>query len=91
MIKANSRYAANPVSVTTGEDGKTRRVIVQRAPESFAATIQDYVWEDGDHLDELAYFAYGEPELWWKIAEINPEIMDWAEVPIGTAIRIPVG
>lgn len=49
----------------------------------------DYLWKQGDRLDNLAttYFLF--PTRWWIIAEFNPKISDWLNVTPGTNIRIP--
>jgi hypothetical protein len=49
----------------------------------------DYSWKDGDRLDNLAAQFFSFPNRWWIIAEFNPKIDDWLNVPAGTNIRIP--
>lgn len=49
----------------------------------------DYVWKNGDRIDTLAAQFFLFPNRWWIIAEFNPKIDDWVNVPAGTHIRIP--
>jgi hypothetical protein len=43
-----------------------------------------------DRLDSLATTYLGDPSAWWQITRINPERIDWTNLPVGTTIRIPV-
>jgi len=49
----------------------------------------EYVWKEGDRMDQIAakFFAY--PQQWWFIAQANPRIADFLNIPPGTIIRIP--
>lgn len=57
---------------------------------------------DGDRLDRLAHHYYGDPRLWWAIAQANPGLItptdllrspgstsDQAGLEIGKEIQIP--
>ncbi|MFJ2113937.1 hypothetical protein ACIOEX_18965 [Streptomyces sp. NPDC087850] len=89
MISSNSRYAANPVEIITGADGSPRRVIVPLAPEPIRARVIKYRWNDDDRVDSVAAEYYQDPTQWWRIAEVNPEILDWTSIAPGTVVRIP--
>lgn len=43
---------------------------------------------DVNRLDLIAYQYYGNPQMWWVIAEAS-EITDPFDIPIGTVVRIP--
>lgn len=49
----------------------------------------EYVWRSGDRLDQLAMQFYSDPERWWIIAEYNPQVVDFQNIPAGTKLRIP--
>lgn len=49
----------------------------------------EYVWKNGDRLDNVAMSFYRDPEKWWVIPEYNPEIVDIHNIPSGTTLRIP--
>ena len=44
----------------------------------------------GQRLEQLAYTAYGDPTLWWVIADAN-DVPDeyFDDLPVGTTMRIP--
>lgn len=42
----------------------------------------------GERLEDIAFLYYGDPSAWRRIAEAN-DIVDPAEVPPGTVLRIP--
>lgn len=48
----------------------------------------EYVWKDGDRLDNVSMKFYGHPERWWLIAQYNPELSDIMNIPAGTKLRI---
>ncbi len=90
MIYQDSRYEDAPVVPVRGSDGV------------FIATIQPYLGTAEvdtytvhqvtatDSLWALAAAAYGDPELWWRIAEANLELEFPDELPVGMLLRIPV-
>lgn len=51
----------------------------------------EYLWEDGDRVDQIAARFLSYPDKWWIIAEMNPQVNDFTQVPVGTRIRIPRG
>jgi hypothetical protein len=48
-----------------------------------------YEWVENDRLDNLANRFLSNPTLWFKILDINPEIIDPTSISPGTQIRIP--
>ncbi|WP_112310791.1 LysM domain-containing protein [Pseudogemmobacter bohemicus] len=71
----NSRYANLAVLTRTGPDGAPQYSLARRilpAPERFVPL--DRVRLSGDERpDTLAYAAYGDPALWWRIADAAGE------------------
>jgi nucleoid-associated protein YgaU len=86
--RPNSRYANDPVTVVTTERGTHQSVNVP-TPLTRIFHYTEYMVEDGESIDLLAFDFLGDGELWWMIADANPEILDWAELAPGTVIRIP--
>lgn len=39
-----------------------------------AAGVVEYVIQEGDRLDLLARHFYGDPRLWWRILDANPDL-----------------
>ncbi len=90
MIYANSRYTTATLrTVDAGET--TRREMRVPLPASRRLAYTLYRIHAGDRIDLLAADSFGDPSLWWMIANANPEILDWMNLPVGTVIRIPNG
>lgn len=53
-------------------------------------SFRQYVVIEGDRMETLAYRAYGHPEMWWLIADANPEIFHPEDnLAAGMVLRIP--
>ena len=50
-----------------------------------------YIWKAGDRPDLVATETLGNPQLWWSIFDITPEIIYPLNVKPGTVVRIPMG
>jgi hypothetical protein len=89
VIFLNSRYAANPV-VTLVFDGDTQvyRTALRSPPALPPATFGTHYWTETDRLDALSVLYYGDPTMWWVIADLNPEILDFTGLAPGTVIRV---
>lgn len=48
-----------------------------------------YQVQAGDRWDDIALTVLGDPQLWWKIADINPELFDPRALRPGILIRLP--
>jgi nucleoid-associated protein YgaU len=48
-----------------------------------------HYWVETDRLDNLSLRYLGKPNLWWRIADINPELVDPFSIEPGTPLRIP--
>jgi nucleoid-associated protein YgaU len=89
MIAANSRYATSQV-VALDQDGQVVNVIVPGQQSAVTFTYVSHMLTALDRLDRLANQYYGDPTLWWQIANANPELSpDWSAFTPGTIIRIP--
>tara|TARA_R100000008_G_scaffold86729_2_gene81176 strand:+ start:1187 stop:1462 length:276 start_codon:yes stop_codon:yes gene_type:complete len=81
-----SRYKKAGISKTKdGNSLKYSTTLYQRIPES----INDVhvITTSGDRLDILAYQYYGDPQLWWYIAQANH--LSSMNVEEGLQLRIP--
>jgi len=94
-IYADSRYA-NPVTNADGtipkawdEHRQAYHVMILRNWPVYATKFYTYEWVDGDRLDTLANKFLGNPQLWWKIMDLNPEIIDPTSIAPGTLLRLP--
>ena len=88
MISATSRYVNATLDVITDERG-THQVVEVPQPENTVITYSYYQIAEFDTVDRLADTVLGDGRLWWRIADANPEILDWSDVPVGTVIRMP--
>lgn len=88
MISQRSRYASNTVSLINSTRGSVV-TIMPDAPSQRAFQFTYMTLQAGDRLDLIAYRVYGDDSLWWKIADANPEILDWENAPVGSVLRIP--
>jgi phage tail protein X len=89
MITAQSRYASSVISVI---DHPTRGSVLSVEPRPAETRVFNFtyiVMEEFDRVDLIAYRVFGNAALWWKVADANPEILDWSEVEPGTVIRVP--
>ncbi|MEU7278681.1 tail protein X [Streptomyces sp. NPDC045431] len=90
MISANSRFVGSATVIATNSDGKSRKVILPKEAGIFSASVRIYTWVEGDRVDVVAHRNYGDASQWWRIADVNPSVMNWTEIPAGTRIRIPI-
>ena len=90
MISASSRYANSAIVTAQNEDGTDIQAIVFTPP---ADTVIQYTMHQvtgADTIDLLANQYYGDPTLWWQIANANPEILNWSSLTVGYLLRIPL-
>ena len=52
-------------------------------------TTIDYVWRSGDKFWRLASEHFGDPNLWWVLAQFNKTPTEY-HVKIGDVIKIPI-
>jgi nucleoid-associated protein YgaU len=80
MITLSSRY-----KTTTAEDGQVISIRKTVAPTTYTV----YTVRDGDTLDLLATSMYGDPTLYWRIADMNPHIAFPDLLQVGDVLRLP--
>jgi hypothetical protein len=89
-IYAGSRYAPQTIlQVFDVERDNTYPTVYGPAP-TITQTFTNYVVQAGDRFDTLAYKVFGDPTLWWQIADENPEVFYPDMLVPGTMIRLPV-
>jgi phage tail protein X len=85
-----SRYEDETIVNLVDTNGVLQATIVDdvsRLPAQFTYTI--YVTVANDRIDLLANSFYGNSEQWWVIADANPNILFWDQLPAGLILRIP--
>lgn len=89
MITGNSRYVNDSLTVIKGEDGINRTTIVLPEPSKSTFNYITHIVLGFERIDQIAFAYLGDSTQWWQIADVNPEIMFWDNLPSGTIIRIP--
>lgn len=88
-IYQESRYETADVIPLPDRTGVYRATIIPtrtvRVPDSYS--VHRVV--TGERLDTLASRAYSDAELWWIIADANPELSYPDDLVPGSLIRIP--
>lgn len=89
MLYANSRYA-NPLRVRNIVVGnEVHRTVLRTPPWRPAPEAEVYVWKNTDRIFLLAQRYYGDPTYWWKLADLNPQVLDFNTLQAGDRIWVP--
>ncbi len=88
-VFAGSRYQGGEVLLLPDKNG-VQQLSVYRA-SVVVGSLQEYVvLRYGTRLDMIAQTVYGDPTLWWVIADANIVPDDYYDdLPPGTTLRIP--
>lgn len=91
-IYIGSRYESSVVDFVATETRATAvtPVVFYEFTAMGLLTYEQYTWKRGDRLDNIAQTFYGRPEMWWVVAEYNPELLDPQNITEGTVLRIPI-
>ena len=92
MIHYNSRYdvAGEVVVVPDRYGDEMVKTVFRVFPDGQSGAFGQYVWRDGDRIDQVANFFVGNASRWWEIMDLNPEIHSPAEIAPGMSIRVPL-
>ena len=90
-IYLNSRYSDGPLFYGFHSQSQEYALTVFRTWPYYAATFYPYEVTEIDRIEGIATKTLGAPELWWKIMDANPEIINPFEILPGTHLRIPNG
>jgi hypothetical protein len=90
-ISSTSRYYNATVDYIQLEEGANQNPVVFYNFTDFGKlSAKTYVYEGtGTRLDQIAMEQYNKPQLWYLIAEFNPQIKDPMNIAPGTEILIP--
>lgn len=88
MIFLDSRYADGTLFKAWNARKEQYDLAVFRTWPSQLKSFFIYEWVETDRIDNLANRFYGEPNLWWMILDLNPEILDPQNIKPGTQLRI---
>jgi len=83
-----SRYDGLQPTHTVYRDKLTKILPLRKTPaQSFRFTL--HAVEAGERIDLLANDYVGVSQDWHVIADVNPEILYFGDLPPGTVLRIP--
>lgn len=85
-VYQGSRYENNSVVPILVAD-QWRPTVFRGNPPSRAPSREVLVL-DHENMQQLAHRVYGNSELWWLIADANPQILYPDVIPAGTVLRI---
>ena len=80
--------AVSPSSRYTQITDSNGRAAVQRKAR-ITSHYSTVVSVQGQSLQEIAAQWLGNASLYWRIADLNPQVLYPDEVPMGTRLRIP--
>jgi nucleoid-associated protein YgaU len=89
MIYSDSRYLDGALPVVYREYSGNHEQAVYRTWPSYTVDYRYYTVNEIDRIEGIASKFLGNPELWWMIMDVNPEILNPFEIPPGTQLRIP--
>ena len=85
----DSRYADGTIFKAWDARKNQYQITVFRQWPTYSTKFFVYEWTATDRLDNLANRYLGSPDVWWKIMDINPEIVNPHDIAVGTLLRIP--
>lgn len=90
MISSNSRYATSVLVAANNLDNEDILAITFTEPVNTPIQFQYHTVTGADTIDRIAYQIFGDGTLWWVIANLNPEILDFSTLTVGYRLRVPV-
>jgi hypothetical protein len=89
-IFSGSRYSDSVVDFfTKNEYGVATPIVIYKFDSLDSVSFFTHIYNDKETLHALSQRYFRRPDLWWTIAEYNPEIVDFTNIKAGTLMRIP--
>lgn len=89
MITSDSRYANSTVFLAYNAKNQQYDVTAMRVFPQLSTEFFWYTWRSSDRIDQLAQDLLGDGNSWWKIMDINPDVLNPFNIAPGTQIRVP--
>ncbi len=86
-VYQDSRYAGAVQQLVNTDRGQVLTIYMQPPRTSFPYRLYQAV--EGDTFDLLAWRLFSDPRLWWRIADLNPQVFYAGDIPPGTLLRMP--
>jgi len=83
MISPLSRYR-----MSSENRGGQAVVLATRLPKT-VPNYTSYTVRDNETFQSISMRVFGTPLLYWRIADINPQVPFPDFIPVGTVVRIP--
>lgn len=89
-IFKGSRYEYSTIDyVPTTFQGAQNPIVFYTFSTLGQLSYFEHAYVEGERLDQLSERYFKNPQMWWAIPEVNPEILDFTNIAPGTIIRIP--
>jgi hypothetical protein len=89
-IVNGSRYQESVVDYFRKvEYGTTYPIVFYKFDSLTNISFFTHTYSQGETMQGLSQKYFRRPDLWWTIAEYNPEITDFFNLTPGTVLRIP--
>ena len=89
-IFSGSRYSDAVVDYFTKQEyGIATPIVIYKFDSLSSVSFFTHTYNEGETLHALSQRYFRRPDLWWAIAEYNPEIVDFTQIEAGTVLRIP--
>lgn len=73
MFDKDSRYAKLPIKETVDAAGRPLAYVSRRIIPADPRHVAEIRVQPGDRLDLVSHRAYGDPRLFWRVADANPD------------------
>lgn len=89
MIYLDSRYSDGPGFLALEPKSGDYILTVFRKFPTYNVAYFWYEVTENDRIEGISTRMLGKPNLWWRIMDINPEVIDPFNITPGTQLRIP--
>lgn len=89
MIYLDSRYADGPLFIAQEPKSDEYILSVFRQFPTYNTSFYFYQVTENDRIENIAANTLGNPHLWWKIMDINQEVLNPFDLKPGIQLRIP--
>lgn len=89
MIYLDSRYSDGPLFLAQEPNSGDLILSVFRKFPSYNSAFYWYSVTENDRIENIAARTIGNPNMWWKIMDLNPEVLNPFDLTPGLQIRIP--
>lgn len=95
MIYVGSRYEQEDVQYLLDARSNTTRPTVLRTKTNLrlrqanSATRSSLVWNSAYRMDQAGTQLVKDPERWWEIADVNPDLLNPWSISAGYEVIVP--